>query len=225
MRPRRGIAQGTTWPQHPNCPSAWCRSHQTQSILPRGPPPSLWLPLSSIRLYFVADLALFLALIISLISKYQEARGCWRAGMAAVFLLSCLSAGHRKTQAVSRPEEASVSALDALLVSNSVTPPSAAGLPGADVWDQADPVCMTACWARPGWDPGSLVDVYWARVCGWSFGTYKDTMKRRGMFPEGRPCPWLWSCLTCHRWKVPSLGLTTQRGDNTAKHSNPLNQT
>lgn len=120
-RPRRGIARRTTWPQHPNRPSAWCRSLQTQSILPRGPPPSLWLPLSSIRLYFVVDLALFLA-VISLISKYQEARECWRAGMAAVFLLSCLSAGHRLRPG---PQEASVSTVDALLVSNSVTPPSA----------------------------------------------------------------------------------------------------
>lgn len=90
------------------------------------------------------------------------------------------SAGQRNTQAaVPGPEEASGSAVDALLRLQQRDPfPAPAGLPGADVWGQADLGVQTACGARPGLDPGSLVDVYRAQVRGWDLGTVTRTLKR-----------------------------------------------
>lgn len=76
-----GLHEGPHGLSIPTTPRAWCRSLQTQSILSRQMSSSKpVVPTLLHSFYFVVDLALFSALIVALVSKYQEARACWRTG-------------------------------------------------------------------------------------------------------------------------------------------------
>lgn len=99
--------------------------------------------------------------------------------MAAVFLLGCLTLPDKGKLRLRSPvlKKQAGPLWTPSFVFNSVTP-SQHGQACLGLMSGTRPTDLgvqTACGARPGLDPGSLVDVYRAQVRAWSLGTVTRT--------------------------------------------------